>query len=436
MSRTPSTTPQAKQAKGKPMSAPAKTAKKPRSITPVKATEGAPAEVPAAAARRLSLGAQGLLEDPERAATRQELRRIILRLGFVQVDSINVIERAHHLTLWSRLQGYRRSHLRRLLEEDRSFFEHWTHDASIVPVRWYHHWKHRFLRDRERILASAWWQGRVGPEVDKLLNHVRKRIGREGPLRSADFEHEESSGGGWWEWKPQKAALEFLWRSGELSVTRREHFHKVYDLSSRVLPEAYPTEASSPAAHAAWACSSAARRLQVFTPRELAAFWHAVTLAEARAWCLKAAAEGRIIPVLVGSEDGSPPLPSFALADWQERLAALPEPPAGLRLLCPFDPVLRDRQRALRLFGFDYRFEAFVPEKLRKYGYYVLPILEGDRLVGRLDPKLHRDRSHLEIKGIWWEAGQASRPRRQQAEAAVDALARFVGAAEFSIKSG
>jgi hypothetical protein len=392
-----------------------------------------PREVPAASARRLLLGAQGLLDDPERTANRAELRRLITQLGFVQVDSINVIERAHHLTLWSRLQGYRRPQLRHLLEQDRSLFEHWTHDASVVPVQWYAHWKHRFRRDRERMLASAWWKGRAGPEVGKLLAHVLDRIDREGPLRSADFEHEKGSGG-WWEWKPQKAAIEFLWRSGELAVTRREHFHKVYDLSSRVLPGAHALSLSSAGDHLDWACSAAAERLVIFTPRELAAFWQIVGLAEARAWCLAAAASGALVRVNVASEDGSPPTPSFALAGWQERLAALPEPPPGLRLLCPFDPVLRDRQRASRLFGFEYRFEAFVPEKLRKYGYFVLPILEGDRLVGRLDPKLHRARSHLEIKGLWWESGvRPTRPRRQQAEAAVDALARFVGAREFSL---
>jgi hypothetical protein len=389
--------------------------------------------VTASEARRLLLGAQGLLDDPQRLASRQELRRTITRLGFVQVDSINVIERAHHLTLWSRLQGYRRPQLRRLIEDDRTLFEHWTHDASVIPVRWYHHWKHRFLRDRDRMLASSWWRGRAGPEVHRLLDRVLDRIAREGPLRSADFEHEPSSGG-WWEWKPQKAALEFLWRSGQLAVARREHFHKVYDLAERVLPEAHRQPASTPAGHVAWACAAAARRLQVFTPRELAAFWNAIGVAEARAWCADAARRGKIVPVIVGSEAGERPAPSFALAGWKERLSALPDPPAGLRLLCPFDPVIRDRQRARRLFGFDYRFEAFVPEKERKYGYFVLPILEGDRLVGRLDPKLHRAASRLEIKGVWWEPGvRPTRERQRRLEAAIDALAGFVGAREFSV---
>ena len=121
--------------------------------------------------------------------------------------------------------------------------------------------------------------------------------------------------------------------------------------------------------------------------------------------------------------------PAFALADWEARLARLPEPPEGLRLLCPFDPILRDRGRALRRFDFDYRFEAFVPEAKRQFGYFVLPLLEGDRLVGRLDPKLHRNQGLLEIKGLWWEPGiRLTKARRRSLEAALERLAAFTGA--------
>lgn len=120
---------------------------------------------------------------------------------------------------------------------------------------------------------------------------------------------------------------------------------------------------------------------------------------------------------------------AFALATWETTLASLPEPPERTRLLCPFDPVLRDRSRALARFGFDYRFEAFVPEARRRHGYYVLPILEGDRLVGRLDPKLHRASGLLEIRGLWWEPGiRATRARRAGLTEALERLATFTGA--------
>jgi hypothetical protein len=168
----------------------------------------------------------------------------------------------------------------------------------------------------------------------------------------------------------------------------------------------------------------------VFTPRELAAFWASLDLAEARAWCAGAAKEGRILPVRVEDRDGEA-RPAFALADWEARLRKLPRAPERTRLLCPFDPILRDRARALRRFGFDYRFEAFVPEPKRQYGYFVMPILEGEHLVGRLDPKLHRDQGLLEVKGLWWEPGiKATRARKRGLEEAVRRLAEFTGAGD------
>jgi len=139
--------------------------------------------------------------------------------------------------------------------------------------------------------------------------------------------------------------------------------------------------------------------------------------------------EGSVTPVLVESVNGAPPKPTYAVSDWEQRIRKVPEAPERMRLLCPFDPVLRDRARVLRLFGFDYRFEAFVPEPKRQYGYYVLPILEADRLVGRIDPKFHRDRGVLEIRRVFWEAGvRVTKARRRQLEEGVARLAQVIGA--------
>ena len=388
--------------------------------------------VPGEAARLLLMNAQGLLADPGRRATPAALQKLIEQMGFVQLDSINVVERAQHLTLASRLDAYRPEHLSRLLETERSLFEHWTHDASAIPAKWFAHWKPRFARERERILRKPWWRERMGEDADKIIAQVRERIVREGALRSLDFEHkQESAAPAWWGWKPQKAALEYLWSTGELMVARREKFQKVYDLTERVLPElsraAPPTERE----HVEWACHTALERLVVATPKEIAEFWHAVGIAQAKAWCEEAVQAGRITPVLVESSDGTKARPGYALCDWERRLAGLPEPPARTRLLSPFDPVLRDRARARRLFNFDYRFEAFVPEPQRQHGYYVLPILEGDRLVGRLDPKFNRGDSVLNIRQIYWEPGiRVTLSRRRGLKEAVGQLARFIGARE------
>ena len=394
--------------------------------------------VPTATARRLLLGAQGLLDDPRRKATADALYEVIERMGFVQIDSINVVERAHHLTLAARFQSYRPRLLERLLERDRRLFEHWTHDASAIPTIWYPYWKVRFERYRRRVLEHPWWMERVGPDPERMFDHVRERIAREGALRTRDFEDERPEGTdkAWWGWKPQKAALEYLWRTGELVIAERVNFHKVYDLASRVLPAAHAAPRPSDEEHRDWACRSALERLGIASADELAGFWRAISLEEARAWCERAAAAGEIAAVQVETADGSRPRVSWAVPDWEARAAALPPAPPRVRLLSPFDPILRDRKRTLRLFGFDFRFEAFVPEAQRVHGYYVLPILEGERLVGRLDPKLHRERGVLEIKNLWWEPGvRESKARRASLEAALDRLVKLVGAERWEMAS-
>jgi hypothetical protein len=383
------------------------------------------------AARLLLMKAQGLLADTGRRATTATLQKIIEQMGFVQLDSINVVERAQHLTLASRLDTYRPERLSRLLEKERSLFEHWTHDASAIPTKWFAQWKPRFAAAREIIWRKPWWRERMGEDPDKVITQVRERIAREGPLRSLDFEHKQQGmpPAAWWGWKPQKAALEYLWSTGELMVTRREKFQKVYDLTERVLPEQSREPQPSEREHVEWACHTALERLVVATPKEIAEFWHAIGIAKAKAWCEEGARAGRIIPVLLESSDGAKGRVSFALCDWERRLSGLPAPPAKTRLLSPFDPVLRDRARARRLFNFDYRFEAFVPAPQRQYGYYVLPILEGDRLVGRLDPKFNRSDGILHIRQIYWEPGiRVTLSRRGGLDGAVEQLARLVGA--------
>jgi uncharacterized protein YcaQ len=292
-----------------------------------------------------------------------------------------------------------------------------------------------------RIRANQWWRQRIGNDPDAIIDQVRRRIMTEGPMQSKDFEHDngELKPGGWWGWKPQKAALEYLWHTGELAIAARVGFQKAYDLAERVLGEHCPP-AGPPLPeheHIEWACRTALERLGVATPAEIAAFWNAIKLAQAKAWCADALRRGEIVEVLVESADGSKPRSAFARPDWRRTLQRLPDPPTpGVRLLSPFDPILRDRKRTRRLFNFDYNFEGFVPAPKRRYGYYVLPILEGERLIGRLDPKLHRDRGVLEIKGLWWEAEvKATRARRAALQDALERLASFVGAERLSGKA-
>ena len=278
----------------------------------------------------------------------------------------------------------------------------------------------------------------MGPNHEPLLEAVRERVRVEGPLKARDFEQSGAVGAGgerkngpWWDWKPAKAALEYLWRTGELAIVHRSGFEKVYDLMHRALPEVHALPSSHPDEHIHWACESALDTLGVATPRELAQFWGAITGAEAGAWCKSALGRGEVVVVWVDSSAKAKT--AFARPDWRKRAKAAPPAPIGIRLLSPFDPLIRDRARALRLFKFEYRFEAFVPEAKRKYGYYVLPILESDgrgaKIVGRLDPKFDRFASVLRIRGVWWEPGvKTTRARVKALDEAIGRYAAFNGA--------
>jgi uncharacterized protein YcaQ len=386
-------------------------------------------------ARLLLMQAQGLLDAPERQASPAAVSRLIDQLGFVQVDSINVVDRAHHLTLGARLEGYRPRHLEHLLERRRSLFEHWTHDASAIPSRWYPYWKPRFRRFAKSSRFERWMERRMGPEHAKIVAHVKRRLRREGPLMAKDFEAPEGTKrGSWWGWTPQKTALEVLWQTGVVTIAGRKNFHKIYDLCERVHPELHGLPAPGKRAHTEWACSTAIERLGVATPREIAEFWLAVPAKDVTTWCRTAERNGRLVAVEVEDEADGQKRDAFAISDWERRLARAPAPPPHLRLLSPFDPVIRDRDRLSRRFGFEYRFEAFVPARKREWGYYVLPILEGDRFVGRLDPKLHRDQDRLEVRSLYWEPGiRPTRARRRQLDEALAVLAQRVGASTIDL---
>jgi uncharacterized protein YcaQ len=357
----------------------------------------------------------------------RDLLALVERLGFVQVDSINTLARAHHHILFSRNQTYRPDQLTRLIETDASLFENWTHDASIIPSRCYPYWRHRFARERPR-LAERWQKwGRAG--FEDFLNGVVERIRQEGPLMARDFGKEaKKASGGWWNWHPEKTALEFLWRTGQLAISRREGFQKVYDLTERVLPQRCLGEQVSHETFVDWKCRGALERLAFATPGEIAGFWGAITPAEAATWCRERLG-GDIVQVEVESADGSRPRPAFALSGTLEKSSDLAAPPSRIRALSPFDPLIRDRARTKRTFNFEYRIEVFVPAAKRRYGYYVFPLLEGDRFIGRIDMKNNRDAGKLEVGGLWLEPNiRLTRGRRRALEAELERIGKFVGA--------
>jgi uncharacterized protein len=375
-------------------------------------------------ARLLFLHAQGLSSDPGTALDTDGLQALIERLGFVQVDSVKAVERAHHHILFTRNQRYRPEMLRHLLEERRRLFEHWTHDASVIPVDWYPHWHHRFRHFERRFRTSERWRERLGGP--KILKEVHRRIEAEGPLEAKAFAGESKGTGPWWGWSPHKAALEYLWFTGELAIAGRAGFRKIYDLAERVLPEHATLPPTDRKAHVDWACRTALERLAFATPGEIAAFWDAVSREEADAWCARE--NGRSIrEIEVETVQGLKAC--FAPAEIEACLANAPEPPGRLRLVSPFDPAIRDRRRTERLFGFSYRIEIFVPAAKRQYGYYVFPVLEGDRFVARADLRVERKSGALSVLGFWSEPGSRwGKGRLAKLEAELERCAAFAGA--------
>lgn len=382
--------------------------------------------LPNPAARRLFLHCHALAEAPTGPATGADLAALIDRIGFVQVDSINTVERAHHMILWSRRQSYRPAALKPLLERDRLLWEHWTHDASILPIHLHPLWQHRFARDAERLHKN--WKSWFRDGYEAQFETILRRIETDGPVTSSDVGQGESRGkGGWWDWHPSKTALEWLWRTGQLAISRRDGFQKVYDLTERVIPAPHRNPSPDPQGLVEWACASALDNLGFADASELRAYWHTLTPAEVKTWAKDALARGQITEIEVEAADGRRKR-SYARPDVIAKAQDAPEPPGRLRILSPFDPALRDRDRAEFLFGFHYRIEVFVPEAQRKYGYYVFPVLESDRLIGRIDVKAFRDASALRIKAFWPEPAIALGTQRlRKLDAELHRLAQFAG---------
>ena len=379
--------------------------------------------LPNAHARRVFLHRHALSDAPTGPGKGADLHALIDRVGFVQVDSINTVARAHHMILFARRQTYQPAALSHLLETDRTLWEHWTHDASILPVATFPHWKHRFAADRARLVAR--WTGWQQQGFVEKCGTVLQQIADHGPVGSSDVGEGEARGsGGWWDWHPSKAALEYLWRTGEIAVTRRAGFRKMYDLTDRVLASHHCAPCPDLHQTTDWACRAAFDRLGFATSGEIAAYWGLVPVDTARAWCAAAHARGEVIAVMVEGTDGSL-RKSYA----QPSVLDLPpDPPSRIRILSPFDPALRDRKRAERLFGFDYKIEIYVPEAQRKYGYYVFPVLEGAHLIGRIDAKAWRDDGTFRVRGFWPERGVAmGAGRMARLLAAVAKMATFAG---------
>jgi uncharacterized protein YcaQ len=340
----------------------------------------------AAKLRRIALNQQGLLRAESFGRGKRAVLRAIERLGYIQIDTISVVERAHHHTLWSRVPNYSPRHLEQLVSE-RKLFEYWFHAAAYLPMADY-----RFSLPRMRQLNGERNWFKDGDR--KLMREILARIEAEGPLRARDFEDERESNNGWWDWKPAKQALEQMFMQGELMVSAREGFQKVYDLPERVIPDWVDTHTPTLDEFAAHLIDASLRAHGFATLVSMTYLRKGQQLRES----VKQQLQERIHAGLLVCQPLGKSCSVYIDPDLLE--ARAPRSVSQLRILSPFDNLVIQRQRCREVFAYDYQIECYLPQNERQFGYFCLPLLYRDRLVGRLDCKAHRAAARLEVKSV------------------------------------
>ncbi len=365
------------------------------------------------------MAAAGLAEArPGGRPDRRHLRRVIERLGLFQIDSVNVLARAHYLPLFSRIGPYPL----RLLDDAawsrrRELFEYWGHEASLLPLGAHPLLRWRMARAAEQF--EAWGRtARLARERPDYVAAVLREVTQRGPLRAGALEEEGAARGGpWWGWREAKVALEWLFWTGQVTTAGRRTFERLYDLPERVLPPAVldaPTPEPADAQRELMRIS--ARALGVAAEPDLRDYFR-LPLGDARARVGELVDSGELLPVTVEGWRR----PAYL---WHE--ARLPRRVRARALLAPFDPLVWERARTERIFGFRYRIEIYVPAPDRVHGYYVLPFLLGDRLVARVDLKADRLGSALLVQAAYAEA-KAPRETAQGLAAELRLMATWLG---------
>lgn len=338
--------------------------------------------------RKLALLAQGLPPAAAQGSAIAASLTAIEHLGYIQIDTISVVERAHDHTLWNRNPRYRAEQLDQLLKR-KAIFEYWSHAAAYLPMRDY-----RFSLPRKEALAAG-KETHWGNRDKRLMNNILKRIESEGPLMARDFERPKKSPGDWSR-SPAKRALEHLFMQGELMVPRRENFHKVYDLTERVLPANLDTSTPDQQEHARFLVLNFLRAHGLGRSTEIA---HLLKGKKPRVTAVLAemALGGEVIEVRVGGH-------TFHALPSMLTLLDKPLSRRKAKVLSPFDNLVIHRQRLRDLFDFNYVLECYVPQPKRRYGYFVLPILWQGRLLARMDCKARRKDRVLDIYRLDIEA--------------------------------
>ena len=365
-------------------------------------------------ARRLVLAAQGLDRKSNSPASRAAMRKMTGQLGLLQIDSVNILVRAHYMPLFSRLGAYDRDALNADSYDGkrRRLFEYWAHEASLVPLEMHplFRWRMEAAARGEEIYTGL---ARFAVARKAFVAEVLKMVRDGGPVSASGITIGGKGEAHWWGWSEAKTALEFLFWSGEVTTLRRETagFARIYDVPERVLPAAIlnlPTPGAQEAQRAL--LMHAAGALGVATEPCLREYFR-LPVADARARLAELVEAGDLLPVAVEGWDK----PGYMRPD-----VTIPRKAEGVALLSPFDPLISERGRAERLFDFHYRIEIYTPAHKRQYGYYCLPLLMGDRIAGRFDLKADRAAGVLRVEAAHVEghadAGEVAAAARAECE--------------------
>jgi uncharacterized protein YcaQ len=353
----------------------------------------------AAEARRVALAAQGFARPRPAAAGTRQLNAALARMATLQIDSVNVFARSHYMPLFARVGAYDPAALDRLLFARRApYVEYWAHVAAFIPASDWGLFRFRMdaLREKYGSQPGGWFDTHRD-----IVDWVRAELADRGPLRPAQIEHDAKKGarGPWWDWDVVKHALEHLWLFGEVAIAGRRGFERRYGLAEQVIPSTALNVEVSREDAIRELVSRAARAYGVSTAADLADYWRIADRKAVLAAVGDLVDAGELQPVTVqGWTSGGRPSPA-----WVHREASLPRRIDAAAILTPFDPVVWFRDRAERLFDFEYRIEIYTPAPKRRYGYYSLPVLIGDDIVGRVDLKADRAASTLLVQSAWWE---------------------------------
>jgi uncharacterized protein YcaQ len=367
--------------------------------------------------RRIALNQQGLLKADSFGRGKQATLRAIEQIGYVQIDTISVVERAHHHVLWSRVSNYKSQYLTELVAE-RQLFEYWSHAAAWLPMKDY-----RFSLPRmKQANGDRNWFG----DCDKkLIQQVLLRVQHEGALLARDFEDTRKGKKEWWDLKPAKRALEQLFMQGELMVTRREGFQKVYDLPERIIPDWVDTTEPTLEEYADYLIDNTIRAHGFATTKSMVYLRKGKPLRHAIDLRLQVKLEdGQVLKLELDNDNDI-----YVLPELLDRPA--PRSNKFVRILSPFDNAIIQRQRGQNIFQFNYQIECYLPAPKRQFGYFCLPILYGDQFVARADCKAHRKQGMFEIKSLHYEPEFLPNEDFTQAfSSAIDSFSKFNGCSD------